>query len=83
MENITNKIPNSILSELKIPTFNKTYRYRYIISSNLVVVRAGTLGINQNTQLDVVKDEIYSKDVFLNSYGELPKKSFSFSEINV
>lgn len=83
MENITNKIPNSILSELKIPTPNKTYRYRYIISGDLVVVRVGTLGINQNTQLDVVKDEIYSKDFFLNSYGELPKKSFSFSKINV
>ena len=83
MEDITDKISNSILAELKIPTHNKVYRYRYIISDDLVVVRAGSLGFNQNTQMDVVKDEMYTKENFLNKYGSLPEKSFSFSEIYV
>lgn len=83
MEDITDKIPNSVLTELQTPKHNKIYRHRYVINEDLVVVRVGTLGINQNTQMDVVKDEMYTKDNFLNKYGVLPKKLFSFSEIDV
>lgn len=83
MKDITNKISSSIISEIITPTYNKIYRYRYTISEDLVVVRLGTLGINPNTQIDVVKDEMYTKESFFNKYGLLPKKSFSFSELYV
>lgn len=82
-EDITNKIPNSLLLEVKAPTHNKIYRHRYIISENLVVVRLGTIGINPDSNMDVVKDEIYTKESFLNKYGVLPEKSFSFSKLYV
>lgn len=82
MQDITDNIPNSIISSIRTSTSNKVYRHRYIITNELVVVRNGILGINRNSGMEVVKDEIYDKKSFLDKYGKLPQKSFSFSEIN-
>lgn len=77
---LDDNISNSIQKIINFSSQQKIYRKKYIIDDNLVVERCGTIGVNPNSGMEVVKDIMYTKKEFSDKYGFLPSKSFSFTE---
>ena len=80
MNNITHYISSNVLKNLSVSqTSNTIYRHRYIIDENMVLIRNGYADKNK----EVYKNKIVSSSVFLEQYNTLPKRSFSFSTLEV
>lgn len=80
MENVTDKVPLSLLTNF-LATKTKVYRYRFVRSENHVVIKHKD--IKNKNAVGVINEEIVLKEEFLNKYGCLPKKDFSFEEITL
>lgn len=77
MDNVTDKVPSSLLTNF-LATKIKVYRYRFIRSEDHVVIKHKD--IKNKDGVGVINEEIILKEEFLNKYGYLPKKDFSFEE---